>query len=102
MRRPIRGTCALPLAIAWLALLPVVADAHVTRTVGPYTVTLGWVDEPPFAGVKNAVEIGVTDAAGNPVTDLGTAPEVQVTFGDSEITIPLEPSEEPGSFEVRT
>jgi hypothetical protein len=100
MRRLARHTFALALAIAALGLPASAANAHVTRTVGPYTVTIGWIDEPPFAGVKNAVEIGVTDSAGHPVDDLGISPEVQVTFGDAQTTIPLEPSEEPGVFQA--
>ena len=100
MRRPVRGTCAMAVAIAALALPSAVADAHVTRVVGPYTVTLGWIDEPPLAGVKNGIEIGVTDSAGRRVTELGAPAEVQVAFGDAQTTIPLEPSEEPGVFQA--
>jgi hypothetical protein len=98
MGRPGRGGLALALMVAALAVAAPTAAAHVTRVVDGYTITLGWGNEPPFAGFQNFVEVGVTDASGAPVTDLGTSAEVEVSFGDAQTVVPLVASEEPGEF----
>ena len=86
----------LAAALAALVLAPA-ASAHVVRTIGPYTVEMGWGNEPPVAGFENFVEVTVTSDAG-PVADLGPDASVAVTFGDAEKTVPLLPTEEPGEF----
>jgi hypothetical protein len=89
------------LAVAVLVLVLGVVEAaaaHVTRDVGPLTVTIGWGNEPPLAGFENSVEVGVSDASGAPVADLGSAPEVEVAYGDAQTTVALVPTEEPGEF----
>jgi len=56
---------------AFLSLLFAgVAQAHVVKTFGSYTVALGWKIEPTYVGVPNAVQAIVTDAKGHPVTDI--------------------------------
>jgi hypothetical protein len=37
------------------------AAAHETRNVGPYRFVVGWLEEPAFAGITNAVSLVVTD-----------------------------------------
>jgi hypothetical protein len=41
------------------------AAAHERRTVGPYQFTVGWLNEPAFAGVMNGLDLGVTDTRSN-------------------------------------
>ncbi|HEY7828048.1 MAG TPA: hypothetical protein VIB99_07425, partial [Candidatus Limnocylindrales bacterium] len=56
-----------------------VADAHVVKTFGTYSVALGWVHEPTYVGQQNAVQVVIKDAAGKAVTDLAD--------GDLKVTV---------------
>jgi hypothetical protein len=73
------------LGIAFLAsafavlLVAGVADAHIIKTFGKYTVALGWVHEPTYVGEQNAVQVVIKDAAGKAVTDLND--------GDLKVTV---------------
>ena len=73
MARPRRASRAA-LAAAALGSLALVAAApvaaHVPKTVGEFTVEVGWKNEPALVGQQNAVVVIVTDAEGNPVIDL--------------------------------
>jgi len=65
-----RGALAAA-ALGSLALLgAATVAAHVPETVGDYTIEVGWKVEPAVVGQQNAVIAIVTDAEGNPVTDL--------------------------------
>ncbi len=72
------GVALAASAIATL-LISGVADAHVVKSFGTYSVALGWVHEPTYVGQQNAVQVVVKDAAGKPVTDLAD--------GDLKVTI---------------
>jgi hypothetical protein len=82
----IPAVAALALSVP-LGLVPTV-DAHEHRQVGPVEMTVGWADEPTFAGQKNAVQLLLKDSSGKPITDLGDTLQVRVTFG-SQQTAPL-------------
>jgi hypothetical protein len=62
-----------------LMLVVGVADAHIVKTIGKYTVALGWVHEPTFVGELNAVQVVIKDASGKAVTDLND--------GDLKVTV---------------
>jgi hypothetical protein len=62
-----------------LMLLAGVADAHIVKTFGKYTVALGWVHEPTYVGEQNAVQVVIKDAAGKAITDLND--------GDLKVTV---------------
>ena len=79
-------------------IAPSLASAHDTKPAGPLRISFGWGDEPPYAGAKNFVEVGVADAAGAPIADLGGELSVEVSFGGQRVELPLVPSEEPGEF----
>ncbi len=51
-------------AAAALCLATGTALADDGRRVGGYQMTVGWVDEPAYAGIKNGVELRVTRMAG--------------------------------------
>jgi hypothetical protein len=69
--------------LATAIVLP--ASAHAVKTVGPYTLAIGWASEPTYVGFDNAVEVIATDSAGKPVTDLPAgALKVQVTIGSQK------------------
>jgi hypothetical protein len=83
------------------------AAAHEHREVGKYGLTVGFGDEPAFAGAKNSVQVIIEDAAGKPVTGAGDKLEVEVTAGGSggsgagdvsPMSMPLEPNFRVGAF----
>jgi hypothetical protein len=63
-----------------LLLLVGVADAHIVKTFGTYSVALGWVHEPTYVDEQNAVQVVIKDAAGKAVTDLNDG-DLKVTVG---------------------
>jgi len=72
-------------AIAALALLPAapaLAHGDVATGDGDVVLTVGFVDEPAFAGMPNGVQL-IVEHDGEPVTDLKPGDvEVEITFGD--------------------
>jgi hypothetical protein len=70
------------------------ALAHEARTVGPYHLLVGFGEEPPYAGVKNSVQV-VVARGGNPVTDIGSSLKVQVIYGTATKDLSLEPTFDP-------
>ncbi len=56
-------------------------DAHERRTVGKFVMSVGWADEPTYAGFKNGVQLLLRDASDKPVTDLPEDLKVEVIFG---------------------
>lgn len=82
------------------------AKAHEGRHVGPYTVELGWVVEPAYAGVYNGVEVFISlseaehdhdaDAASDEhheteVETIDVSLQVEVSFGGATKVLDLEP-----------
>ncbi len=84
----------LALAVTSIAL------AHTSLKIGPYTVEVGWVDEPPIVGEKNAVFISIAnDATGKPVEGVSTL-NVTVSTGGKERQLELRPlsEDQPGRY----
>lgn len=92
VRRGLLGIAAgLGLALCVSAVLPRTVGAHERRQVGSYVMRVGWSDEPTFAGVKNAVQVLLSDASGKPVTDLPEDLKVEIIFGTQKTSpLPLE------------
>jgi hypothetical protein len=81
-------------AIAGLALLQAApALAHGEAGEGDLALTIGFVNEPAFAGMPNGVQV-VVEHGGQPVTDLRPGDvQVEVTFGDeTSEAMDLEPA----------
>jgi hypothetical protein len=77
-----------------------IAFAHTSLKIGPYTVEVGWVDEPPIVGEKNAVFISITnDDTGKPVEGVGTL-NVTVSTGGQDRQLELRPlsEDQPGQY----
>ena len=72
-------------------------SAHVVKQFGTYSVAMGWLHEPTYVGVENAVQVVVKDAGGNPVNDLapGDLKVVVSTAGQQTAALPLQPSFDP-------
>lgn len=89
------------LVVIALMTVPGTAFAHKQKRVGKVSLEIGWVEEPAFAGLPNAVEVSVR-RGGEPVEDASLA--VVVVFGDPNSTtrteeMPLDPiADAPGDY----
>ena len=70
MHRSLRAAVVIATAVGLALAFSAPASAHVVKQVGPYSVAIGWVQEPTYVGAKNAVQVVIKDKAGNPVSDL--------------------------------
>lgn len=90
--RVIRAITPFLLLAGSLAAAPA-ASAHTHIHVGEYELSIGWGNEPTYVGVPNFIEVSITDADGEPVTDLapGDITVVVSTSDQSTEALPLEP-----------
>ena len=92
---------ATALVAAVLVAIPAAAMAHEHRNVGALAFTVGWLNEPTYAGSVNAVQVELA-RGGSPVTDATL--QVVVIFGQKTGTqksspLDLVPSDErPGLY----
>lgn len=84
MRKRIIAIPAL-LAALLLALPVATASAHENRDVGAYRLTVGFIVEPAFEGIKNGVDLRIAKG-GNPVAGVETTLKVDVTHVSSNTT----------------
>ena len=66
MRSSINTALMLVLITVVMSLAAQTGSAHERRNLGPYQVVVGWLGEPAFAGVANAVDFRVTDTRSTP------------------------------------
>jgi hypothetical protein len=93
-----RGGLAVSLSAALLAL-SVPLRAIDKQNVGTMQLTIGWGDESAFAGSRNSIDVGVADGTGAPVADQTNTLNVEVSFGDRHLRLPLLPVErQPGMY----
>lgn len=78
------------------------AAAHEHRVVGSVQMTVGWVDEPAYAGLKNAVQLFLAAASKKPVSGADDTLKVEVIFGNQRTAaLPLmESGTRPGEYEA--
>ena len=78
------------------------ASAHVKSTVGPYTMFVGFLNEPAIVEQPNAVYIRVQQGDGTsaaPISGLAGTLKADVKFGNQTTTVALEESDEnPGEY----
>src|SRR4051794_15615874 len=102
--RKLVGCAALTVALAGaLVVVPAgVASAHEEREIGPYTVAVGFGDEPAYAGGENSVQMFIHETKGDkPVVDLGPTVNVQLSYGDQQSDqLTMEPNFEVGEFGI--
>jgi hypothetical protein len=71
-----------------------IASAHTTIHVGNYDVEIGWVDEPPIVGQRNAVVVNVSNTTNtSSVVDISKL-TVDVSYGGQTKTLTLQPLSE--------
>ena len=97
MRKQLAAYLAMTLVLAGaLTILGAApAFAHEARTVGAYHFLVGFGDEPPYAGLKNSVQLVLSDRSGRPVTNLTDTLKVEVIFGTQKMQLPLEATFDP-------
>ena len=107
MRTPLRHLTLLSIGVSiLLALGASPASAHQHRIVAGIETTVGWGDEPAYAGFKNSVSFRAERPAaagqetGTPVT--GATLKVEITFGTQKMgPVDLEPAfGDPGHYET--
>lgn len=99
------GKLLLIVVLAVLALPGASASAHTSFPAGPYTVEIGWLNEPPVAGQPNAIVVnlsggeqsttegGATQSAA-PVKIDTSGLTLQVAYGDQTKALTLQPQSE--------
>ncbi|GLV48444.1 hypothetical protein TJA_15970 [Thermus sp. LT1-2-5] len=65
------------LALAW-------AWAHESRTVGPYRLVVGFLQNPAFAGYPNSLDLRVTTLDGKPVEGLERTLKAEIVAPNGE------------------
>ena len=95
------GRTLLLIVLSALLAMPGVADAHKEKRIGPLRMQTGWVQEPAYAGVPNAVEVSLRKG-GAPVEDARLT--VQLAFGEADVVAQSDPlsldpvAGEPGEY----
>jgi hypothetical protein len=71
-----------------------IAYAHTTIHVGNYDLEIGWFDEPPVVGQRNAVVVNITNTeAADAVVDISKL-TVNMNYGGETKTLTLQPLSE--------
>jgi hypothetical protein len=82
MFRVMNVTATIVVVIAGLLLFSGRAYAHERRTVGPYQLVVGWLNEPAYVGLMNSLDLRVTDTRNTqPVAGLEKTLTVDVAAG---------------------
>jgi hypothetical protein len=95
---------AIAFLIASLVALAIIgsASAHTTVHNGPYSVEIGWLDEPPIVGQMNGIimNLSTNDAAASPVTTSTSGLTMTVSYGGQSKVLTLQPLGEdtPGQY----
>lgn len=94
---PIWWLTAVLLAAVTLFSLYQSAKAHTRIEVGPYVIIVGWLNEPPIVGERNAlvVEISKDD---EPVIGVESALDAELKFGPETLRVNLNPTTTPGVY----
>jgi hypothetical protein len=68
------------------------AAAHAHQSFGLYDVAIGWLNEPTYDGLPNAVQVLVKDGSGKPVSDVTNFTVTLSAGGKDSAPLPLESS----------
>ena len=102
MTRILPIAAAIAVVVASFGIFASPAAAHESRTVGPYTFVVGWINEPALVGQSNGLDLTVTETAGDkPVEGLEKTLQAEVITGGGAKTrsLKLEPDgDQPGHY----
>ena len=84
-------------AVIFTVAVASIASAHVVKQFGPYSIAIGWLHEPAYVAVDNAVQVIIKDGSGNPVDDVSASDlGVTLTAGvQTSALLPLNASHDP-------
>lgn len=87
------------LLAAGLLTLAGTVYAHERIEVGDYVFVLGWLDEPPLVGLKNAAFIEITlKSDGSPVAGAEASLAAAIKYGGQSRDLVFRPLDEPGHY----
>jgi hypothetical protein len=90
MSRVLAALAAFAIVVSSFASSSNIALAHERRIVGPYTFVVGWINEPAYVNVMNALDLAVTETnGGKAVEGLEKTLKADVAFGGSTAPLPL-------------
>jgi hypothetical protein len=90
MSRVLAGMAAFAIVVSSFTFTSNIALAHERRIVGPYTFVVGWINEPAYVSVMNALDLTVTETnGGKPIEGLEKTLKADVAFGGSTTPLPL-------------
>ena len=99
-RKPVNRMQVLFVVILVLAALTASAGtalAHTRTEVGPYTIVLGWMNEPVIVGERNALVLEITEGE-TPVEGLEASLELTVFYGGKSFIGQVAPFGDPGVY----
>jgi hypothetical protein len=97
---------SIPRSTRWLAALAALAItlaraqpalAHERIEIGPYVIILGWQNEPPIVGERNAIRLEVTEGE-TPVEGVESSLNLELFYGGQSYRSNLSPAGEPGVY----
>jgi hypothetical protein len=78
------------------------AAAHERRQVQSFTFVVGWLNEPAYVNLPNAIDLRISRADGTPVTGVEQTLKVEVGAGDKKTEVQLLPRfNTPGAYDGR-
>ena len=96
-KRLVLWIMAVFLALIGLTNSTHMALAHTRVEVGPYAFVIGWVQEPPIVGERNALIIEITEDE-QPVSGAEAALDVEVLYAGRTWRVNMNPTETPGLY----
>lgn len=91
------GATAVFLAALGLIQTTQSALAHTRVEVGPYAIVVGWLQEPPIVGERNALTIEITENE-QPVIDAEASLDVEVLYAGRTWRVNMNPTSTPGLY----
>lgn len=88
---------AVFLALIVLAQSADTVLAHTRVEVGPYAFVIGWLQEPPIVGERNALTIEITEDE-QPVSGAEATLDVEVLYAGRTWRVNMNPTETPGLY----
>lgn len=91
------GITAVFLALICLGSITNPAFAHGRVEVGPYAIVIGWLQEPPIVGERNALTIEITEDE-QPVSGAEATLDVEVLYAGRTWRVNMNPTQTPGLY----
>ncbi len=97
VRRFLLWGTAVFLALFALSQTNQTALAHTRVEVGPYAIVIGWLQEPPIVGERNALTLEITEDE-QPVSGAEATLDVEVLYAGRTWRVNMNPTTTPGLY----